>query len=69
LYDDRDVRPGVKFADAELLGIPHQVLIGERSLASGMAEYRPRGAKDATEHELNGFEAFIAEQITGTNSA
>ena len=42
LYDDRDARPGVKFADAELLGIPHCVVIGERGLASGRLEYRNR---------------------------
>ena len=42
LLDDRDVRPGVKFADIELLGIPHRVVIGERGLADGMLEYRAR---------------------------
>jgi prolyl-tRNA synthetase len=66
LYDDRDLRPGVKFADAELLGIPHQVLIGERGLANGMVEYRKRGA-ESTEHELDGIETFIAEQLAGTS--
>jgi prolyl-tRNA synthetase len=42
LYDDRDARPGVKFADAELLGIPHCVIIGDRGLAAGKLEYRHR---------------------------
>ena len=42
LYDDRDARPGVKFADAELLGIPHCVVIGDRGIASGRIEYRHR---------------------------
>ena len=42
LYDDRDARPGVKFADAELLGIPHCVVIGDRGLAAGRLEYRNR---------------------------
>jgi prolyl-tRNA synthetase len=42
LYDDRDARPGVKFADAELLGIPHCVVIGDRGLAQGNLEYRHR---------------------------
>ena len=63
LYDDRDVRPGVKFADAELLGIPHQIIIGERGLANGLIEYRQRNKEDATEHELDGIETFIAKQI------
>jgi prolyl-tRNA synthetase len=44
LYDDRDARPGVKFADAELLGIPHRVVLGERGLAAGTLEYRHRRA-------------------------
>jgi len=44
LYDDRDARPGVKFADAELLGIPHRVVIGERGVQAGTLEYRHRRA-------------------------
>ena len=42
LFDDRDARPGVKFADAELIGIPHRVVISERGLESGELEYRHR---------------------------
>ena len=40
--DDRNERPGVKFTDAELIGIPHRVAIGERSLGQGNLEYRYR---------------------------
>ena len=39
LYDDRSERPGVKFADADLIGIPHRVVVGERSLKEGQVEY------------------------------
>jgi prolyl-tRNA synthetase len=42
LLDDRDARPGVKFADAELIGIPHRVVIGDRGLEAGEYEYRHR---------------------------
>ncbi|HNP64413.1 MAG TPA: proline--tRNA ligase [Woeseiaceae bacterium] len=42
LLDDRDARPGVKFADAELIGIPHRLVISERGLAAGELEYRHR---------------------------
>jgi prolyl-tRNA synthetase len=42
LLDDRDARPGVKFADAELIGIPHRVVVGDRGLAKGELEYRHR---------------------------
>ena len=42
LYDDRDARPGVKFADAELIGIPHRLVVSERHLADDAFEYRHR---------------------------
>ena len=42
LLDDRDARPGVKFADAELIGIPHRLVISERNLANDEFEYRHR---------------------------
>jgi prolyl-tRNA synthetase len=43
LLDDRDsVRPGAKFNDAELIGIPHRIVIGERALAEGQVEYTSR---------------------------
>ena len=45
LLDDRNERPGVKFADMELLGIPHRLVIGDRALAEGDVEYK--GRRDA----------------------
>ena len=42
LFDDRDARPGVKFADAELIGIPHRLVVSERGLEAGELEYRHR---------------------------
>ena len=42
LLDDRHERPGVKFADADLLGLPHRVIVGERNLAEGLLEYSYR---------------------------
>jgi prolyl-tRNA synthetase len=42
LLDDRDLRPGVMFADMELIGIPHRVVVGERGLDEGTVEYRHR---------------------------
>jgi prolyl-tRNA synthetase len=50
LLDDRDARPGVKFADAELIGIPHRVVIGDRGLAKGELEYRHR--RDSESRDL-----------------
>ena len=43
LIDDREARPGVKFADAELIGVPYRLTIGSRSLAQGQVEFTPRG--------------------------
>jgi prolyl-tRNA synthetase len=45
LLDDRDERAGVKFKDADLIGIPLRVAVGRKSLADGMVEWKPRGAK------------------------
>lgn len=47
LLDDRGERPGVMFAEADLMGIPHRLVIGERGLAEGMVEYKARTAEDA----------------------
>ncbi len=49
LLDDRNERPGVMFADMELIGIPHRVVIGDRSLARGVVEYRVRVGDDERE--------------------
>jgi prolyl-tRNA synthetase len=46
LYDDRDERPGVKFKDADLWGIPLRIAIGKKGLVDGMAEWKPRKDKD-----------------------
>ncbi len=47
LMDDRNERPGVKFADTELIGIPHRVVIGDRALAEGNVEYKARTGGDS----------------------
>jgi prolyl-tRNA synthetase len=52
LFDDRAERPGVKFADADLIGIPHRIVIGERGLKSGVVEYRRRQDSEATDVAL-----------------
>lgn len=54
LLDDRQgVRPGAKFADAELIGIPHRVVIGDRGLENGMVEYAERRNPGNQDVELN----------------
>jgi prolyl-tRNA synthetase len=48
ILDDRDERPGVMFADWELIGVPHRVVIGERGLKEGNFEYKGRRDAEAT---------------------
>jgi prolyl-tRNA synthetase len=50
LLDDRDERPGVIFADMDLIGIPHRIVIGDKGLARGVAEYK--GRRDSTPREI-----------------
>ena len=64
LLDDRDERPGVKFADMELLGIPHHVVIGDRSLANGLLEYKHRAGTERAEVPATGILAFLQERIS-----
>jgi prolyl-tRNA synthetase len=48
LYDDRDARPGEKFADADLIGIPHRVVVSARTLEQGVFEYKKRTETDSS---------------------
>jgi prolyl-tRNA synthetase len=52
LWDDRDERPGVKFKDADLIGVPLRVTIGAKALANGNVELKPRTEKDPKKAEL-----------------
>jgi len=62
LLDDRNERPGVKFADADLIGIPHRIVIGDSGLQNGVVEYKHRRAE--TNEELSA-EAALAK-VTDT---
>ncbi len=53
LLDDRGERPGVMFAEADLMGVPHRLVIGERGLAEGTVEYKARNAEQAQSVPLN----------------
>lgn len=48
LYDDRDVRPGEKFADADLMGVPHRVVVSPKTIQAGAVEYKARTEKEAS---------------------
>jgi prolyl-tRNA synthetase len=63
LYDDRDARPGVKFADAELLGIPHRLVVSDRGLEAQRLEYRHRRDSASREFPLDEALAFMRTQL------
>lgn len=53
LYDDRDLRPGEKMSDAELMGMPHTIVVSERTIAQNVVEYRERKTLATTTIPLN----------------
>jgi prolyl-tRNA synthetase len=63
LYDDRDARPGVKFADDELVGIPHRLVVGDKGLERGVIEYKPRTGGAGTEVPVDSILAFVRERV------
>ncbi|HLY51714.1 MAG TPA: His/Gly/Thr/Pro-type tRNA ligase C-terminal domain-containing protein, partial [Steroidobacteraceae bacterium] len=63
LYDDRDARPGVKFADAELLGIPHRLVVAERGLEAGKLEYRHRRDSESREFAIDEALSFLRARL------
>jgi prolyl-tRNA synthetase len=64
LLDDRDERPGVKFADAELIGIPHRLVVGERGIEAGKLEYRHRRATESEEFPLTDALSYLRRKLS-----
>ncbi len=62
ILDDRDERPGVMFADWELIGVPHRITIGDRGLKEGIAEYQQRRDKEATKVPLADIAAWVRQK-------
>lgn len=63
IFDDRNERPGVLFADYDLIGVPHRIVISERNLSQGMLEYKARSASDVQYVPLNDIEPFLASVL------
>jgi prolyl-tRNA synthetase len=61
LYDDRNERPGGKFADMDLIGLPWQVIVGPRGLANGIVELKRRATGERTELAIDAAIAQLAE--------
>jgi prolyl-tRNA synthetase len=62
LFDDRDARPGVKFADDELLGIPHRLVVGDKGLDRGAIEYKSRADGAGADVPVDAVAQFIRER-------
>ncbi|MES9817125.1 MAG: proline--tRNA ligase [Candidatus Thiodiazotropha sp.] len=62
LIDDRNVRPGFMFADMELIGIPHRIVVGEKSLDEGKVEYRGRRERENSFIPLEEIVGFILDR-------
>jgi prolyl-tRNA synthetase len=60
LYDDRDVRPGEKFADADLMGIPYRIVVSEKTLATNQYEVKLRTEGDAQLQDLDSVIKMVA---------
>ncbi|MCU7810300.1 MAG: proline--tRNA ligase, partial [Candidatus Thiodiazotropha sp. (ex Notomyrtea botanica)] len=65
LLDDRDVRPGFMFSDMELIGIPHRIVVGEKSLDEGKVEYRGRKDTENSFLPLDEIVDHIKAQFAG----
>ena len=65
ILDDRDERPGSMFADWELIGIPHRVVVGERGLKEGKLEYKGRSDTEPSMIATNGMVAFLKQKLCG----
>jgi len=63
MLDDRDERPGAMFADWELIGVPHRVVISERGLKEGQLEYQHRRDSAATKVPADGVLAFLKGRL------
>ncbi len=64
LLDDRDERPGVMFADMELIGIPHRIVVGDRGLKDGVIEYQGRRDKHAERVALGEAAAVLRSKLS-----
>jgi prolyl-tRNA synthetase len=63
LLDDRNERPGIMFADADLIGVPHRVVIGDKSLSNGTVEYKYRRNDAAEDVPQNGIVEFLLDRM------
>jgi len=64
LFDDRNMRPGAMFADHELIGIPHRIVISDRGLKEGQLEFKSRTADEAESVSKDEIFEFVSQKIS-----
>ncbi len=65
LYDDRDERPGVKFKDADLIGIPYRIAVGKKGLAEGVVELKLRSGAEVRKMKIDEAAKLVAAEVQG----
>jgi prolyl-tRNA synthetase len=67
LYDDREERPGVKFKDADLIGVPYRITLGKKKLAQGLGEIYDRSTRQVQDVNLDGLAVTLKERLMMEN--
>jgi prolyl-tRNA synthetase len=65
VLDDRELRPGVMFADLELIGVPYRLVVGEKNLDEGLVEFKAREDADSTNLPMAGIVDLLKERLRG----
>jgi prolyl-tRNA synthetase len=63
LFDDRDERPGVKFKDADLVGLPYRIAVGKKGVAEGLVELKARRSPDVVKVKIDEVVRMVADKV------
>jgi prolyl-tRNA synthetase len=63
LFDDRDERPGVKFKDADLVGLPYRIAVGKKGVAEGMVELKSRRSPEVVKVKIEDVVRVVSDKI------
>ena len=64
LYDDREERPGVKFKDADLVGVPYRIAVGKKGLAEGVVELKLRRGTEVRKIKIDEIVPLVVSEVT-----